>query len=242
MNLLKIKKVLGIMLISIIGLVNVGCSEKVSAIDTEKLKTPNQKIEKDTNDINAGDTEEAKNVMIKTEEFINESEAEKLVRDIMGNDNWEFVGVVSILEDREGYLIQHVGTDADFRFIVDKKTEEVFCEKSTLPGEYELVKNVEDVDNYLTSSNSNIEIQALDDIDAEYKEDSNNTTETNVSAEEAKSIIKNEYFGSGVQEPIKTIHEGKNVWEVKYNTEMGGEVYTRTLYVDCENGEVYSAY
>lgn len=236
MKLLKTKKILGIMLISIIGAVNVGCSENVSAVDTEKLNVPNHKVEENTDDI-----EEAKNVMVKTEEFIDESEAEKLVKDIMGNDNWQFVEAVSILENREGYLIQHVGTDADFRFIVDKKTKEIFCEKSTLPGEYELVKNIEEVDNYLTDSN-NIEIQALDDADTKNKEDSKDMIKTNISSEEAKSIIKNEYFGSGIQEPTKTIHDGKDVWEVKYNTEMGGEVYTRTLYVDCENGEVYSAY
>ena len=190
MKLLKTKKLLGIILISILGLINVGCSERVSAVDNEKLKTSNQKIEKDNNDINASDTEEAKNVMIKVEEFISELESESLVKNIMGNDNWKFVEVVSILEDREGHLIQHVETDADFRFVVDRKTGEVFCEKSTLPGEYELVKSIEEVNSYLVDDESNVEIQAIEDIDANYKEDSNNKTERMLVQKKQNSLLK----------------------------------------------------
>lgn len=243
-----------ILLTILIGLLSTGCSSSASTLDTKELEdtSTNSALEKTSSENIVQEEEEAKeeeNVEVhnekeqETQKEISKDEAVALVKKIVGSQQWNFAENI-IANGKEGYLIQHTDTDADYRFFVDKKTGNVYCEKSTLVGEYKLVKNINDINEYLLSevepAEEKIHESASSTVDN--TKTPNNTNEPNISAKRAKEIIETEYFGMDVAEPTRTTFNGKDTWEVKYKSVVQGELYTRTLYIDCQTGEVYAPY
>lgn len=101
--------------------------------------------------------------------------------------------------------------------------------------------NVFAIESYLIQED-NIKIEQLQQMGIGCFKGEEVSIKENVSAEEAKSIIKNDYYGQNISEPIKTIFKGRKVWEVKYIVEIGGKGYSYVLYVDVETAEVYAPY
>ena len=244
-----------ILLTILVGLLSTGCSSSASTLDTKELEdtSTNSALEKTSSENIVQEEEEAKeeeeNVKVhnekeqETQKEISKDEAVALVKKIVGSQQWNFAENI-IANGKEGYLIQHTDTDADYRFFVDKKTGNVYCEKSTLVGEYKLVKNINDINGYLLAEVKPAEekISDLASSTVDNTKAPNSTNEPAISAKRAKEIIETEYFGMNVAEPIRTTFNGKDTWEVKYKSVVQGEVYTRTLYVDCQTGEVYAPY
>ena len=246
---LKNNKKIGLLLTTMMaGIAMVGCSEDVSAIDPSNIKDT-KTIEKKVD--SSKENKSSINKEVKNEDStLNADDAQNIVRKILGDNDWETKETI-ISQNRELYVIQRIGTDADYRFLVDKKTGEAFCESSISAGEYHKIQNIEDVENYL-SGNSNINYSCPTDEELEtdtYKDSAPEESTSygvdksdGISSEEAKIIIRDEYYGLDIKEPVKTTYEGKDVWSVEHKTEIAGQSYTHILYVDCNTGEVYSAY
>lgn len=247
-NLKNNKKVGLLLTMMIMGVSTVGCSEDVSAIDPSNIKDTKPAVEKTVDD-----KKEDKQEVKKEEEkdtSVTASEAQEIIRGILGDNEWETKETINS-NGKDLYVIQRIGTDADFRFLVDKKTGEAFCESSINVGNYHPIKTIEDVDEYLANVSSIVNGNMGDEgsngpdygCDASNLQDeSDDKASDGISAEEAKAIIRDEYYGLDVQEPIKTTYQGKDVWSVEHKTEVDGQSYTHILYVDCATGEVYSAY
>src|SRR5699024_1785697 len=239
-----------ILLTILVGLLSTGCSSSASTLDTKELEdtSTNSALEKTSSENIVQEEEEAKeeeeNVEVhnekeqETQKEISKDEDVALVKKIVSSKQWNFAENI-IANGKEGYLIQHTDTDADYRFFVDKKTGDIYCEKSTLVGEYKLVKNINDINGYLLAEVKPAEekISDLASSTVDNTKAPNSTNEPAISAKRAKEIIETEYFGMNVAEPIRTTFNGKDTWEVKYKSVVQGEVYTRTLYVDCQTGE-----
>lgn len=246
-----------ILLTIFVGLLSTGCSSSASTLDTNELENTKTKTSVEKPSEEDVPQEEEKQ---EAKKEISKDEAVAIVKKIVGSEQWNFAENI-IANGKEGYLIQHTDTDADFRFFVDKQTGDVYCEKSTLVGEYRLVKSIDDINVYLGTefhaekpaskpTGEPEEEQVCIPYESTEKttekpqntNESQNTSEPAISAQQAKQIIETEYFGMDVAEPVRTTFNGKDTWEVKYKSVVQGEVYTRTLYVDCQTGEVYAPY
>lgn len=236
-----------------VGLLSTGCSSIASTLDTNELENAKTETSVERPSEEESVPQEEKQEVQKE---ISKDKAVALVKEIVGSEQWGFAENI-VANGKEGYLIQRTGTDADFRFFVDKQTGDVYCEKFTLIGEYRLVKSIDDVNVYLRTefhaekpAGESEEEQVCIPYESTEKttekpqntNESQNTNEPAISAQQAKQIIETEYFGMDVAEPVRTTFNGKDTWEVKYKSVVQGEVYTRTLYVDCQTGEVYAPY
>lgn len=242
-----------VLLTILVGLLSTGCSSSASTLDTKELEkiSTNSTVENTSTENTIQEVEEIEEENVKihnekeqeTQKEISKDEAVALVKKIVGSQQWNFAENI-IANGKEGYLIQHTDTDADYRFFVDKKTGDVYCEKSTLVGEYKLVKNINDINEYLLSEVESAEEKISESASStvDNTKAPNNTNKPTISAKRAKEIIETEYFGMDVAEPTRTTFNGKDTWEVKYKSVVQGELYTRTLYVDCQTGEVYAPY
>lgn len=271
MKLLKNNKIGTLMIMVALGIFTVGCSEDVKAVDPSDLKSAKEEVA-----MNNEEELEVKGVSEVREEdenkkdensYISKEEAEARINAMFKSDDWEVVGTEVTGDNREMYILQRKDVSSDYRFLVDKKTGEKFCEVSTNVGVYCPVNNLDDVDVYLESvsnhpgkpyvkkedstysyidedalnnNSSNTDSSTTASNDSTDGEEEANNSKESITSEEAKNMVINIYGNAEVQELIKTNYHGEEVWKVQFKTESEGEIYDFVVHINCYTGEMYT--
>lgn len=264
MKLLKNNKIGTLAIVIALGIFTVGCSEDVKAIDPSNLKSTKVETTKE-------DKKDEKQVAKKTEESgITKEKAEAIINKMFGSNDWEVIDSVTTSEKREFHVLQRKDVSSDYRFLVDKKTGEKFCEVCTNVGVYFPVNNMDDVDMYLESiakhpgkpyvkgkdstysyldkdaplDSNETQKSATENNYDNSEEDSyteeSNTSSVSMTSEEAKDMVINIYGDVQIEEPIKTTYHGEEVWKVQFKMESDGEFYDSLVHINCHTGEMYT--
>lgn len=236
-----------LILMILIGMLSTGCSSSASTFENAEPKeiptelTTEKENTMETKEIKEETEEKVKEEVKEEANEITKDKAVELIRKIMSNNSWEFAENI-IANNKEGYLIQHSGTDADFRFFVDKKTGDAYCEKSTLVDEYKLVKNIDDVESYLMTNKdmtNNSQPSNTTNSSSNNNTKPNNESQPKISTQEAKELVERLWGGLYIGEPVRTNFNGKDTWKITYQYNAQGTLLTNTVYVDCQTGEIY---